>query len=103
MPGGRLCLNLPPDKNKGVQQNVGADFTCLAKAVGWKYHSTIIWDEGNISRRTAWDSWLSASAPYGIAPVEGVLALYKNEWKRPAEGRSSGIARDEFLAWPNGV
>ncbi len=101
--GGRLCLNLPLDKNKGGQQSVGADLTCLAKAVGWKYHSTIIWNEGNISRRTAWGSWLSASAPYVIAPVEVVLVLYKDEWKRPAEGRSSGITRDEFLAWTNGV
>ena len=50
---GRLCLNIPLDKNKGGQQSVGADFTCIAKEIGYKYHSTIIWNEGNISRRTA--------------------------------------------------
>ena len=61
---GRFCLNIPLDKNKGGQQSVCADITSIAKEVGWKYHSTIIWNEGNISRRTAWGSWLSASAPY---------------------------------------
>jgi site-specific DNA-methyltransferase (adenine-specific) len=50
---GRFCLNIPLDKNKGGQQAVCADITRLAKDVGWKYHSTIIWNEGNISCRTA--------------------------------------------------
>ena len=64
---GRFCLNIPLDKNKGGQQSVGADITKIAKDIGWKYHSTIIWNEGNISRRTAWGSFMSASAPYVIA------------------------------------
>src|SRR3989344_3513091 len=54
---GRFLLNIPLDKNKGGQKSVGADITKIAKDVGWKYHSTIIWNEGNISRRTAWGSW----------------------------------------------
>lgn len=56
----RFILNIPLDKNKGAQKSVGADLTRIAQKVGWKYHSTIIWNEGNISRRTAWGSWLSA-------------------------------------------
>ncbi len=63
---GRFLLNIPLDKNKGGQKSVGADFTKIAKDIGWKYHSTIIWNEGNISRRTAWGSFMSASAPYVI-------------------------------------
>ena len=51
---GRFCLNIPLDKNKGGQQSVGADLTVIAKEIGFQYHSTIIWNEGNISRRTAW-------------------------------------------------
>ena len=51
---GRLCLNIPLDKNKGGQQSVGADITSIAKELGYGYHSTVIWNEGNISRRTAW-------------------------------------------------
>lgn len=31
---GRLCLNIPLDKNKGGQQSVGADITTIAKECG---------------------------------------------------------------------
>jgi len=99
---GRLCLNVPLDKNKGGQQSVCADITTIAKKVGWKYHATIIWNEQNISRRTAWGSWLSASAPYVIAPVEVILVMYKKRWKKMTKGESD-ITRDEFLEWTNAV
>lgn len=101
-PDGRLCLNIPLDKNKGGQQSVSADITTIAKEVGWKYHSTIIWNEQNISRRTAWGSWMSASAPYVIAPVETILVMYKTRWKKIRKGKSD-ITRDEFIQWTNGV
>lgn len=100
---GRFCLNIPLDKNKGGQQSVGADLTTIAKEVGFHYHSTIIWNEGNISRRTAWGSWKSASAPYVIAPVELIVVLYKNQWKKTSGSRVSDIERQEFMDWTNGL
>jgi site-specific DNA-methyltransferase (adenine-specific) len=100
---GRFCLNIPLDKNKNGQQSVGADLTTIAKKIGWKYHSTIIWNEGNISRRTAWGSWMSASAPYVIAPVELIVVLYKKDWKKVNGTKSNDITRDEFMGWTNGV
>lgn len=99
----RFLLNIPLDKNKGGQKSVGADLTKIAQDVGWKYHSTIIWNEGNISRRTAWGSWLSASAPFVIAPVELILVLYKNEWKKTNGSKVSDISKKEFMDWTNGV
>jgi site-specific DNA-methyltransferase (adenine-specific) len=102
-PDGRLCLNIPLDKNKGGQQSVGADLTSIAKRIGYRYHSTIIWNEGSISRRTAWGSWMSASAPYVIAPVELIVVLYKREWKKAREDAESDITRDEFMEWTNGL
>ncbi|MBM3129212.1 MAG: site-specific DNA-methyltransferase [Chloroflexi bacterium] len=102
-PEGRFCLNIPLDKNKGGQQSVCADITTIAKQIGWKYHSTIIWNEQNISRRTAWGSWLSASAPFVIAPVEVIVVLYKERWKKTSGSKKSDITRDEFIAWTNGV
>jgi len=101
--GGRLCLNIPLDKNKGGQQSVGADLTSIAKKIGYGYHSTIIWNEGNISRRTAWGSWKSASAPYVIAPVELIVVLYKGDWKKKNGSKKSDILRDEFMDWTNGL
>lgn len=102
-PKGRLCLNVPLDKNKGGQQSVAADITEVAKRVGWRYHATIIWNEQTISRRTAWGSWMSPSAPFVIAPVEVVLVLYKGAWARKEEERHADITRDEFIEWTNGM
>lgn len=101
-PNGRLCLNIPLDKNAGGQQSFLADLTAVARAVGWSYQSTIIWNEGTISTRTAWGSWLSASAPFVIAPVETILILYKGNWKKGKEGESD-ITRNEFIQWTNGL
>jgi site-specific DNA-methyltransferase (adenine-specific) len=99
---GRFCLNIPLDKNKGGQQSVCADITTIAKEVGWKYHSTIIWNEQNISKRTAWGSWLSARAPYVIAPVEVIVVLYKKKWRKMNSGKSD-ITKKEFIEWTSGV
>ncbi len=98
----RLCLNVPLDKNKGGLKPVGADITKIAQEAGWKYQSTIVWNEGNISRRTAWGSWMSASAPYVIAPVELIIVFYKEQWKKTHKGESD-ITRDEFMEWTNGL
>ena len=100
---GRFCLNVPLDKNKGGQQSVGADLTTIAKEIGFHYHSTIVWNEGNISRRTAWGSWKSASAPFVIAPVELIVVLYKDKWKKTSGSKISDIERNEFMDWTNGL
>jgi len=99
---GRMCLNIPLDKNKNGLKSVYADIVAIAKEVGFKYQSTIIWNEQNISRRTAWGSWLSASAPYVIAPVETIVLLFKHQWKRKNKGTST-IEKEQFIEWTNGV
>ncbi|MEM3846687.1 MAG: site-specific DNA-methyltransferase [Candidatus Parvarchaeota archaeon] len=105
-PDGRMCLNIPMDKSKGRKgegfQCVYADIVSIAQRVGWKYFSTIIWNEGNISRRTAWGSWLSARAPYVIAPVEVIVVLYKEQWRKIKNGISD-IKPNEFIEWTNGI
>ena len=99
---GRFCLNIPLDKNKGGHNSVYADLVSLAKSIGWQYFTTIVWNEGNISRRTAWGSWLSASAPYVIAPVEMIAVFYKKQWKKINKG-TSDITKDNFMNWTNGL
>ncbi|WP_456400380.1 DNA-methyltransferase [Persephonella sp.] len=99
---GRICVNIPLDKNKNGLKPIYADFVEIAKKVGFKYQSTIVWNEQNISRRTAWGSWLSASAPYVIAPVEMIVVMYKKYWKRLKKSEST-IEKDEFVEWTNGV
>jgi site-specific DNA-methyltransferase (adenine-specific) len=100
---GRFCLNIPLDKNKGGQQSVGADLTGIAQAVGFQYQTTIVWNEGNISRRTAWGSFQRASAPYVIAPVELIVVFYKKKWKKTSGSNISTIKKEDFLEWTNGL
>ncbi|UOR77419.1 DNA-methyltransferase [Helicobacter pylori] len=48
-----------------------------------------------------WGSWLQASAPYAIAPVELIVVFYKNEYKR--QKQTSTISKEEFLLYTNGL
>ncbi len=102
--GGRACVNVPLDSNKGGKRAVYADYLRVFQEVGWTYQTTIVWNEQNISRRTAWGSWLSPSAPFVTAPVEMIAVFYKGVFRRPATGgRRGDITRDEFLAWTLGM
>ena len=112
-PGGRLCLNIPLDINlsfdaggKRVTQKrpVLADFTHrLVNDEGWLYNTTILWLEGNISRRTAWGSWLKASDPWVNTAAEAVLVLSKERRRRDGRGRQTEISREEFMDWTLGL
>jgi site-specific DNA-methyltransferase (adenine-specific) len=100
---GRLYLNIPLDKCKPEHQSIYADISTVAKRVGWMYQATIIWHKHRTSRRTAWGSWCSASAPHVIAPVETVVVFYKNQWRKLALGKLSDITRQEFLEWTSAM
>ena len=100
--GGRLCVNVSLDKNKQGKAPLSADITKIAMEAGWDYHATIIWNEGNISRRTAWGSWKSPSAPHVIAAVETIIVLYKGHWRRGKQGTPT-ITGDDFKDWVRGV
>lgn len=99
---GRLCMNIPLDTGKGEQRSLGADITYIAKQVGWKYRTTIIWNEGNISKVSARGSFVSASSPHIITPAELVVVMYKDKWKKLSKGKSD-ITKDEFFKWTNGM
>jgi site-specific DNA-methyltransferase (adenine-specific) len=101
---GRACINIPLDSNKGGKRAIYADYLRIFQEVGWNYQTSIVWNEQNISRRTAWGSWLSPSAPFVTAPVEMIAVFHKGSFRRPArDGRRGDITREEFLAWTLGV
>jgi site-specific DNA-methyltransferase (adenine-specific) len=102
--GGRACINIPLDSNKGGKRAVYADYLRVFQEAGWTYQTSIVWNEQNISRRTAWGSWLSPSAPFVTAPVEMIAVFYKGTWRRPpVDERRGDITRDEFIAWTLGM
>lgn len=99
---GRLCLNIPLDTGKGEQKSLGADITYTAKKAGWKYKTTIIWNEGHISNPMAKGSYMSASCPNIITPIELVVIMYKEQWKKNQKGISD-ITKEEFNEWTKGI
>lgn len=97
----RLCINIPIDVSYPTTTPFYAAFIKTALESGYHYKTTIIWNEGNISRRTAWGSWMSASSPNIICPVEVIVILYKDQWNKEHKG-VTGITRDEFMEWTLG-
>jgi site-specific DNA-methyltransferase (adenine-specific) len=105
--GGRACINIPLDSNKGGKRAVYADYVRAFVDAGWSYQTTIVWNEQNISRRTAWGSWRKPSAPFITAPVEMIPVFFKQTWKRPdvdADGNKKEwyIEAKLFMAWSLG-
>ena len=111
--GARICLNVPIDINIDFEQNgkriaakrsVLADVTRLfVHELGYIYNTTILWLERNVSRRTAWGSWLSASDPWVNTAAEAILVLSYKTRKRDGRGRQSDLERDEFMDWVLGL
>lgn len=98
-PDCRFCLNVPVNIKPHPS---GCDIVGIAMNMGWKYKTTIIWDNMNASKRTAWGSWLSASAPHVVTPIEFIHVFYKDVWKKQAKGVTT-ISRDDFIAWTYGM
>jgi site-specific DNA-methyltransferase (adenine-specific) len=100
-PDGRICINVALDTTVPTPFSLGATMTTLAQEVGFRYQSTVVWYKQNLQKRTAWGSWLSASAPYVMAPVEVIILLCKERWQKLSKGVSD-ITPEEFKAWTNG-
>jgi len=48
------------------------------------------------------NSWLSASSPYINSPFEGILILYKDQWKKAKKGVSD-IPKEDFIQLTGGI
>jgi len=101
-PSCRLCLNIPFCISKGEHQPLSADIIVIAREIGWKFHSAIVWNKSNFNRRTTWGSWMSASAPFVMAPIELIIVFYKEQWKKLHSGKSD-IRKEDFIKWTNGL
>lgn len=101
-PDGRFCLNVPMDTNKGGHRPTGSNLIQRALNVGFQYKTSVIWNKNNVLCRTAWGSWMSASAPAILAPIELISVFYKDQWKKLNKGVST-VSREEFIEWTNGL
>src|SRR5271157_135105 len=102
-PDGRLCLNhyLSCGTAKS-RSNPLMNLNAICVAIGFKEHGVALWTESSTCKRTAWGSWLSASAPYLSSPHECISVFYKDHWKKDRKGEST-ITKEEFMNWTLGI
>jgi site-specific DNA-methyltransferase (adenine-specific) len=101
--GGRICLDhyLSLGTSKYRTSPIASLYSIMEK-IGFKHHSIAVWTDITLAKRTAWGSYLSASAPYINAPFEGILIDYKENWKKAGKGVST-IEKEDFIKLTRGV
>lgn len=96
--GGRICWNIPSFSSR---QNLYEIFLWIFNKVGFKQYAEIIWDKKQISSRTAWGSFQSASQPNILPSHEYILVFYKGN-KNHGKGEND-ISRENFIKWTDGI
>ena len=100
--GGRICIDhyLSLGTSKHRTSPISVLYNIMEK-IGFKHHSIAVWTDITLAKRTAWGSYLKASAPYINAPFEGILINYKENWKKKNKGLST-IVKDDFVKLTRG-
>lgn len=101
-PDGRVAINHYLTVSGEVRSAPLMRLNSIAEDIGFKHHGIAIWWETTISKNTAWGSWLSPSSPYISNPLEGIIFLYKESWKRFDSGVSN-IPQREFVEGCSGI
>jgi site-specific DNA-methyltransferase (adenine-specific) len=99
---GRLCLNVPLDRDLGGWEPVSADVVQVARSAGWRFRTWLLWDKGQAGAGTDRGSIDSASAPNVTAAAESILVFYRGTWRRPGP---AAVPHDAWLelCGPRGV
>ena len=103
-PDGRMALNhyLSLGNAKKGRTAPLMEINHIALDLGFHHHTVAVWTDSTLSRRTAWGSWMSASSPYINSPFEGILMLYKDQWKKLNKGISD-CPKDDFIQLTGGI
>lgn len=100
---GRIAINhyISIRKDK-VNTSPISEFYSIMKKVGFSPYSILTWIDSNLSVGSAWGSWMSASSPNIMNPYEGVLIMYKDQWKKNSKGVSD-IEKEDFINLTHGI
>jgi site-specific DNA-methyltransferase (adenine-specific) len=101
--GGRACINVA---NLGRRPYIPLHSFIISDMldIGYLMRGEVIWDKAaSAGSSTAWGSWMSASNPVMRDVHEYILIFSKGSMGRPGEGRTSTIAREEFLEYTKSV
>lgn len=100
---GRICINHYMSFGTSIERLMPlSKLNQIIEGIGYKHHAQIVWEDRTVAKRTAWGSWLSASAPYCNSPYEGILINYKESWKKLTKGEST-MTKEEFMELTSGV
>ena len=105
-PDGRFAINVPLEiglkSNANKRVSPFSTFLNLIEEVGLNYSACPVWSDNNITKLTAWGSWMSASSPYIYCPYEVVIIGYNKVWKKEKKGTST-ISKSDFIKGCSGV
>lgn len=96
--GGRVVWNIPSFSSI---QNLYEIFLSIFRNSGFKQYAEIIWCKNQISSRTAWGSFASASEPNILPSHEYILVFYK-DCKNHGKGEDS-IDKNNFIRYTDGM
>lgn len=101
-PDGRLCVNAYMSCGDAKYRMTPLmDFNTILKELGFYHHGMIVWDDRTVHKSSAFGSFKSASSPYLLSPCEGILVMYKDQWKKLNPGKND-ISGHEFATWSIG-
>lgn len=96
---GRICINMSPVRR--LQRFIISDVAKQLEDIGYRFRDHIIWNKQNITKRSAWGSWMSPSCPWLLQPYEFIIIYNKRFPKK--RGSKSDITRDEFIEYTNSL
>lgn len=98
-PDGRFCLvHYLSCGDKHRREAPLMRLSVELERLGFHHHGLAVWNDVTLSRRTAWGSYCSPSAPYINSPFEGILISYKSQWKKRDRGPGDISKRDFHMA-----
>jgi site-specific DNA-methyltransferase (adenine-specific) len=103
-PDGRFCLDQYLSLGwVGHRHSPAMDLNWIAtREIGFQHHGVAEWMDTTLTKRTAWGSWISPSAPYVNSPFEVITIFYKDHWKLDRKGEAT-ITKEEFMEACSGV
>lgn len=102
-PDGRICINIPIETNLTGKRFIQHDYISILETSLMHRMANITWDKRNVTRRTAWGSWMSPSFPVVNNPLECILVYYKENPRHAGTKENADITREEFIEYTMGV
>lgn len=106
-PDGRIAVNVPFEVNMKHNSNervfISSEYWQRMYDTGFKWFGLIRLHEAsaNITKLTAWGSYLSPSCPYIHNPEECVILAYKESPKKLVKGETD-LTKEEFVEYVSG-